>query len=198
MEQIWHLLGGLGPFQPLGDWTHEIELVADLMKRTLSTADLVGRSLAGDQQDRRVGCISRGHCGGGVIGTRTGDHKCHSYLSGGSSIPVRRKHGSLLVATGHKLHFRGVVEPIVDIHDLKAGNGEHRLHACGDQLPVRPRDHPSLWSSRLISRPDYCMHLRIAWLSPLGHDARRALRRGAHGRASSSCAAMRNMVASSP
>ena len=125
----------IGASEPLGDRPHEIELVVDLVQGAVLAAQLVRGHLPGDQQDGGAAGVGGRHRSAGVVGARAGHHQRDADLARRAGVAVGREHGRLLVAAGDQADLRGVVEAVVDVHHLVAGNGEDGVHALGHELP---------------------------------------------------------------
>src|SRR5690606_25190847 len=117
------LVAGVGP---LRDRLHQADVV-HLLER--AAAQVGERTLAADHQDRRVGAPGVGHAGHAVGDARTGGDRRHADLAGVAARPgVGRVDGGLLVAHVHDPDAF-VDAPVVERHDVAAGQGEHHLDA---------------------------------------------------------------------
>ena len=134
VQQGGDLVRRFGASKPFGHRPHEVELVVDLVQRAVLPAELVGGHLARYQEHGGAAGVCGRHRRAGVVGARAGHHQRDAYLSRRAGVAVGREHRRLLVAAGDEADLRRVVEAVVDVHHLVAGNGEHRVDALGYEL----------------------------------------------------------------
>ena len=119
----------------------------------------------GEQQHRRRAGIGSGQSRAGVVDADAGNHHRRPRTPGGAGVPVGHVRRGLLVAGGDEADATLAVQPVEGVHDLDAGQPEHRRavdepegddQAEGDLGAERQRQTPS---SKLRRDPSWSPEL---------------------------------------
>ena len=138
----------LDPRRPFGQPFEDAELIGDLVQQAKAAPDHVGRDLAADAQDRRVGGVSGGQRRRGVEQPRPRHHRIGPDLAARPRIAERHIGSTLLVpGMDHPQPLAGIVEGDEQRVVLHPRQGEDRVHP----VPAQHLDH-----CRAARHPGHC------------------------------------------
>ena len=133
-QQPLGFLGAGDTGGPFGQGTDDRHLVGDFVEHPVAPANLVRMNLAGEGQDFGVAAVGGGEGGGGVEQPRPGHDVIDTHPVARQGIAQGHIGRALLVAAmDHPEFLPRVVDGVVEVVILHAGQAENRVHAVGDQ-----------------------------------------------------------------
>ena len=152
MDGAGDILDVQDAFAPLGDRTNDVELIVDLMERSLVLPQHIALDLARHQQHRRGAGIGGAQRRRGILDPWSWHHQPHPRFSSHPSIAIRHIGGGLFVAHGDQFHVGLPIKGIVDPHDLHTWEAKHTfdafpLQCLDDCLPTRHLRHRSSFAA---------------------------------------------------